>query len=385
MTPKKVAIIQNRIIRGGRFHVISGLVKVLNELEIVPDIITLKSRVNEKDAEQFYGDRIKFNLKEIFIDLRIPSDFHILFFNSLVRLYIKKYDLVINNSNSSYMLPDWLKILSYVHYPRKDRLLSDKLSIHFPDGENKNWLNPSHIFYNSCALLYRFNNRLPTKEKVVTNSEFTKNAFIKNYDVNQNHIDVIYPPVWKEESSVDFSNKNFNVVCSLGRFAKDKRQLEQIAIAEKLPNFEFHIMGFAKEDDPYFIKCKMYKESKGLNNVHLHRSINFTEMNNIFNEAGLFIHSLRNEPFGIVTVQAIANGCIPVVHNSGGQKEIVNIDELRYDNAEHAVDVFNHLSSIDKIRIQEITHVLRENSKKYSYSNFKKKISPIILSQLGDK
>ena len=131
MTNATVAIIQNRIIRGGRFHVIAGIIKTLNQKGIIPDVITIKSKVNKDEAEQFYGEKIEFRLKEILFDLKLPADYHILFFNFFVRFYLKRYRLVINSSNSSFFLPAHIPLLSYVHYPRKDRLLSEKLSIHF--------------------------------------------------------------------------------------------------------------------------------------------------------------------------------------------------------------------------------------------------------------
>lgn len=381
MTNKRIAIIQNRIVKGGRFQVIAGLVKVLNQLGIVPDIITLKSRVSKEDAKQFYGNDLDFYLKEIFVDIRIPSDLHILFFNFLVRFYIKDYSLVINSSNSSFMLPGWKNVLSYVHFPRKARLLSPKLSIHFPDGENKNWFKPSHFFYNVAAALYRFNKTFSENEYVVANSEFTKDAFSSIYNVDQNKVKVIYPPVWKNEDAINIT-KNYRTVCGLGRFSKDKRQLEQISIAEKLPEYEFHLLGFANEEDPYFQQCKMLKKERNIKNVHLHPNVDFQTMNQILKEAGLFIHSMRNEPFGIVTVQAIANGSIPVVHNSGGQKEIVNVDELRYNDIDEAVKVFKKLESYSYEKMNSLRVGLIKNAQQYSYNEFEQRFGHILKEKL---
>ena len=69
-----------------------------------------------------------------------------------------------------------------------------------------------------------------------------------------------------------------------------------------------------------------------LTNVHLIADASEEERNNLLTSAAFFIHSLREEPFGITTVQGIGAGCIPIVHNSGGQKEVVPYEELRYEN-----------------------------------------------------
>ncbi len=383
MTKKKVVIIQNRIVKGGRFQVIHGFVKVLNDLGIVPDILTLRSKVNYKDAQEYYGDDVSFNLKEIFFDIRIPSDMHILFFNFLMRFYLKDYSLVINSTNSSYLLPNWARILSYVHFPRKARLLSPKVSIHFPDGENKSWFKPSHVFINFAAFLYRLNNNQPQGERVVTNSFFTRKEYSEFYKVDENKIEVIYPPVWQGKIKRGDGNKNFKMVCSLGRFAEDKRQIEQILIAQELKDYQFHLMGFANENDPYFIKCKNLLEDKKIANVYLHPNLDYKKMNHILSESGYFIHSMRNEPFGIVTVQAIANGCVPIVHNSGGQREIVIDDRLRYNNIEEAVNKFRNLEECSTDDLSSLLKKLVSNAMQYTYKEFEERTTKILRNELG--
>ncbi len=379
----KIAVIQNRIVRGGRFHVIAAIVKSLNDMGIEPDVLTLKSRLDKKEVQKFYESEIKFNIKEILFDIRIPSDFHILFFNWLMKFYLGKYDLVINSSNSSFLLPRSKKIISYVHYPRKDRLHSPKVSIHFPDGENKRWLNPSHFFYNLSSLAYKVNNRIALNETITANSLFTKNAILNNYKIDEEKISVIYPPVWRERE-VDLNNKKNNKeVCSIGRFANDKRQLEQIKIAEQLPEFSFHLIGFASEKDSYFSLCEEYIQVNSLTNVKLHPNIDFKEMESIISGCSYFIHSMRNEPFGIVTVQAIEKGCIPIVHNSGGQKEIVIKDELRYNDITDAVKKFKDVSVMSVEKKDEVVKSLMNNSRKFSYGEFDNKLKPIIKNCLG--
>lgn len=378
---KNVAIVQNRIVKGGRFHVIAAIVKVLNQLGIQPDVLTLKSRLDKNEINKFYGSEIKFNLKEISFDIRIPSDFHILYFNLLIHFYTKKYDLIINSSNSSFLMPADKKILSYVHYPRKDRLLSSEFSIHFPDGIKKSWLKPKHIFVNTAALLYRLNKNLVRNEVSVANSKFTKSAIDRNYLVKENDIEVIYPPVWRLKKNEEQFEKKKLMVCSIGRFSSDKRQLEQIKIAEKLPDYEFHIIGFANESDSYFNECKRYLAINKMKNVFLHPNIEFSEMESILSNSMFFLHSMRNEPFGIVTVQAIEKGCIPIVHNSGGQKEIVNEDELRYNDIDEAVEIFNKLQKNDANLIS-LRNKIMKNASQFSYDEFERRLKPILVKRL---
>ena len=100
MSKINVAIIQNRVQQGGRLQVIIEIVRVLNELGIQPDILTFKSRLSRSDIISNYNAKIDFKLKEIFFDVRIPFELHILFFNLICNNYLKEYDLIINNKKS---------------------------------------------------------------------------------------------------------------------------------------------------------------------------------------------------------------------------------------------------------------------------------------------
>jgi len=380
----RVAITQNRIQPGGRFHVIIALVKLLNELGIKPDILTFKSRISKSEIINKYGENIDFNLLEIFHDVRLPFELHILFFNFTCRLYLKNYDLTINSNNTSFGLPQKINLISYTHYPRKDRLMSNYVSTHFPDGEKKSWFKPLQFFNNFVSFFYKFNHRLNQNESVLANSEFSALAIKSNYSTSKNKIEVIYPPI-KIEPPLNNNQKSNKNVVSVARFAPDKRQLEQIEIAEHLRDFTFHIIGFVKENDNYFENCKKAIEEKNLSNVKLYPNIRFEEMQSILNDAMFFIHNLRNEPFGITTVQAIAKDCIPIVHNSGGQKEIVNNENLRYNSVEEAVQILKEFSAKELDELKQIQKILSENIKKFDESNFINKMKDVLLENMKVK
>ena len=57
----KVAIIQNRLQRGGRLQVMSYMIKVLNDEGITPDILTLSSRISDDDIKSSYFSGLKSN------------------------------------------------------------------------------------------------------------------------------------------------------------------------------------------------------------------------------------------------------------------------------------------------------------------------------------
>jgi glycosyltransferase involved in cell wall biosynthesis len=382
---RKVALIQNRIQPGGRLHVMIATIKTLNDIGIEPDIITLKSRISKQDIINKFGKNIRFNLKEILYDIRIPFEFHILLFNYICKFFLKKYDLIINSNNTSFLLPQKINLLSYTHYPRKARLLSKKVSIHFPDGPDKSWLNPYHVFLNFAALLYRSNFGLNKNETVIANSLFTKEAIQANYLKSKIPIIIIYPPVAVEKNSQNNIKKKsvFNVV-SIGRFAPDKRQLEQIEIAAILPDYTFHIIGFADDKNKYYENCMKFIDKNKISNAILHRNIDYNKLQSLLKISLFFIHNLRNEPFGITAVQAISQGCIPVVHNSGGQKEIVNIEELRYKNKVEAAQIFNAISKYSSEKLINIQNKLLKNINRFDESMFYKEMKKLLSKHLSN-
>jgi glycosyltransferase involved in cell wall biosynthesis len=81
-----------------------------------------------------------------------------------------------------------------------------------------------------------------------------------------------------------------------------------------------------------------------------------------------FIHTRKNEHFGISIAEAIAAGCIPLVHNSGGQKEIVPLDELRFDSIDEAIEKFKTISDSDEDKYRNYlqNHILQFSQEKFA-------------------
>jgi glycosyltransferase involved in cell wall biosynthesis len=203
---------------------------------------------------------------------------------------------------------------------------------------------------------------IPENQIVLANSEFTKRMIQQYYPDYTKNIKVLYPPVDLERWQND-REKLPETISSLGRFSRDKRQLEQIKIAEQLPALKLNIIGFIgdRHGRSYFNLCKNYLDTNRITNVTLYPNLAFADTKELLASSKFFIHSLRNEPFGISSVEAIAAGCIPVVHDSGGQQEIVKFSELRYKNSEEAVQKINGLLKKDLANIQK--DLVKDNSR----------------------
>ena len=60
----------------------------------------------------------------------------------------------------------------------------------------------------------------------------------------------------------------------------------------------------------------------------------------LLKKAKIYLHTMVGEHFGISIVEAMALGCLPIVHNSGGVKEFVP-EQYRYMNLQEAADKIN--------------------------------------------
>lgn len=375
----KVAFIQNRLQFGGRFQVEAHMIKVLNELGIVPDFLCFASRFSVQEAQQRYGQDLNFNIKTIGTNYKVPFEWNILLFNRVASNEVAAYDLVINHNNTSFLYTSKVPTISYVHFPRKARLLAPEKSIHFPEGKKRSIFDVAQDALKAAHFSYKKDSKILPSNKQVANSVFTKEALLKVYPSFKGDVEVLYPPV--EKVNLPKEKKDANLVVSLGRFSPDKRQMEQIEIASKCPELKFVLMGFINSQ-AYFEQCQAKINELGLSNVSLLGDAPKAEVDQTLAKATFFLHNLRNEPFGITAVQGIQAGCIPLVHNSGGQKEVVPMENLRYSSIQDAIEKLRLLQDLNEDERQNIQKSLIDNCKQFEATtfeaNFKRLLAPYL-------
>jgi glycosyltransferase involved in cell wall biosynthesis len=204
----------------------------------------------------------------------------------------------------------------------------------------------------------------------IANSEFTKRVMLEHYPLLAPDVHVIYPPV--EIADAASCPDRERVVLSLAGFHEDKRQLEQIELAVAIPESEFVLMGSTRSRG-YFKRCA--KVARGLPNVTLLPNASPSAIECQFRRARVFLHSKRFEHFGMSTVEAIGHGCVPIVHDSGGQREVVPLPELRYATTADAIPVLER--ALDG-EFDSYLQPLREHIASYSASLFHSRMAALI-------
>jgi len=115
----------------------------------------------------------------------------------------------------------------------------------------------------------------------------------------------------------------------------------QLRIAEKIPELKFKICGAADTQLQKIVLDGIKRKAAeiGLSNVEFHSNLSTSDLKKLLHSSKYFLHTMKNEDFGIAVCEAIASGCIPIVHDSGGPREIVTNRVLRFTTIQEAVNI----------------------------------------------
>lgn len=180
---------------------------------------------------------------------------------------------------------------------------------------------------------------------LLANSEYTKKNILKRWNKKSEQVSVLYPPIQTEKFT---SGEKKNIILHVSRLASprpeaDKGHLQMIQAFKEmnLKDWEFHIVG-EPQDMPYY---KTLRSQAGNAKIVFHEKATFNKLRQLYSQAKIYWHmtgiSMPNEAgaqehFGMTIVEAMASGCVPVVFNSGGPKEIIEngvsgilVDDIR--------------------------------------------------------
>jgi len=353
-----VAIIQNHVINGGRLMWISGMIAYLNARNITPDLISYHCPFTAADIKARFGYEVRFNL----VHLKKPAipttqEMEIILFNLHARKVLKRYDLVFNSSNSWLGLSAYRQIVHYVHFPRKYRLWHD---IH-DDGtgtEKQRWYRPIHD--NMMRLLYAACDR-EAPGRIVANSRFTAGKIKATWSSAQPQ--TIYPAMsgTMRQETLERWKKRSNDFVTLGRFSPEKGQLKLMRAIAGLPA-TFHFIGFSDPDSPYLRACQDF--SRHHDNIRIHANIGNDEKEQVLATSRYYIHTTINEPYGLAIIEALSHGVLPVIHASGGAREIIPDEQLQYRNLTELATNIEDLISEDTSKQYRRLYDLQSRSQK---------------------
>jgi len=196
---------------------------------------------------------------------------------------------------------------------------------------------------------------------------------------------LMYPPV--DTSSLP-SNKE-DLIISVGRFSTRWHQKKQVEMVDafrhldaRLPTWEYlsvGALGDLKADRDFF--AAVQKSAAG-SRVRVASNVRTVELKNAYEQAKIFWHATgydeddqahpeRAEHFGMVTIEAMAAGCVPVVINKGGQPEIVEhgVNGFLWNTLAELRDYTIMLANDEKL-LARMSGAARSRANHFSRKNF---------------
>lgn len=175
----------------------------------------------------------------------------------------------------------------------------------------------------------------------LTNSQWTVGRIRELYDMPSV---VLYPPAASPSRSVPWAERR-NGFVAIGRMEAGKRfdwMIEAMTqVRAEAPDVELHI---CTHRDEVWAEPTTEQRMADLAQaagpwIHLHYNLSREQLSSLLAENRFGLHAKIDEHFGMAPAEMARAGCIPFVHDSGGQVEIVDGDErLRYGSTEQAVE-----------------------------------------------
>lgn len=227
-------------------------------------------------------------------------------------------------------------------------------------------------------------------EKVICNSYFTKKYIDKEFGVESV---VVYPPVAVEDFKPKRKNK---LIISVGRFSQLEQAKRQDVLIEAFKRFydagnegwSLVLAGGTEVGVGTYVE-KLRKMASSYP-IRILESPSFSQIKEFYGKAKIFWSASgfgidekkqpsRVEHFGIVVVEAMAAGAVPIVFGAGGHKEIVTDakDGYLWNTVSELLKKTEKLIK-EKGLLKKISAEARNKSKIYGYERFEKEMFEII-------
>lgn len=213
-----------------------------------------------------------------------------------------RFDIVLSTQDIGYVPTVDSPVVQYCYFP--------DYFAHLESHPSLPWWG---LYYWPASRFYR--ERVRRVDRLLSVSEFTRGFVRKKWGRDST---TLYPPC-PIEIYQGVSRSRENLVVTVGRIVPEKRLHLLVDMANQLPDYRFAIIGSVEEQ-----KAGYYERLRTLapSNVSFVLSP-LRKVKDMLGAAKVYVHCALNEHFGITIVEAMAAGCVPVVHDSGGPREIV--------------------------------------------------------------
>jgi glycosyltransferase involved in cell wall biosynthesis len=317
------------------------------------------NRVDPKAIKNFYGEQLNLSIQSIVQPTPFTSRGLADFYQTILHSYIAKSKCNLFIDAFSNCVYPWTDI-SYIHYPF--------LNVHSYNKRFPYLGRPSLLLTGATPHIVVEKNLVSYNKKLVlANSHFTAQEIKKYQD---KPVEVLYPPFPSTISAIGRAttkNNTENLVVTTSRLEYNKL-LENIPlIAKKVDsNIHFAIIGRLCNKEVLTNLENLCKRLDLTNRISIYPNCPNQLKIDLLKRAKIYLHTMVGEHFGISIVEAMALGCVPIVHNSGGMVEFVP-PRYRYESIQEAADKI-------KVEMQnwtsEKSREAQEISANFSYGKF---------------
>jgi glycosyltransferase involved in cell wall biosynthesis len=230
-------------------------------------------------------------------------------------------------------------------------------------------------------------------DQILANSQFTQHWIKQYWEIDST---VLYPPVPLSETA---TTAKLNRIVHIGRFfagGYNKKQLDMVRtfrlLREKYPevaDWELHLIGSVADGSVHHEYAQQVAAAAQGLPVFIHHHLNREQMNQLVGSARILWHAngwgdnLTNHPiaaehFGITIVEAMSQGCVPVVFAAGGVTEIVQKEDGFTWTSESELQTYTYRLMTEPDLWQQMSKNSQKRSQDFSPEIFAQNCRTII-------
>lgn len=289
-----------------------------------PVVLFASSPVDAQAVKNYFGETLHPNIHAIQQSTNFTPRGLADFYQTIFHAYIAKHKCSAFVDAFSNCVYPWTQV-SYIHFPYLNRY---SFTNSFPYLSNPRLSQAGTLPYVVLEKkLINYDKRL-----VLANSYYTA-AEVERY--SHKTAQVLYPPFSQdilEKGKKAQKPPMENLVVTVSRLDASKH-LERIPqIAAQTPrDVHFAVVGRMYNEGPLSYLEALTKKMGLDDRVKFYPNASAEQKTSLLQRAKLYLHTMEGEHFGISIVEAMAMGCVPIVHDSGGMREFVP-EQFRYRN-----------------------------------------------------
>lgn len=248
-------------------------------------------------------------------------------------------------------------------------------------------LSPISVFF--CHFPNTFRNRhfaVDDYTFIIANSKFTVKWLEKRWNLEPTFL--LYPPVEMATCQVPKEK----IILAVGQFEAGgtKKQIELIEAfrtlladyPEQMTGWRLVLVGSSVPRNPY-LKTVQNLLKQDMRAIELKVNADLDEVKSLYAKASIFWHGCglgevnpqRFEHFGMATVEAMQNRCVPIVFNGGGQPEIVENGRSGFlFNTIEELCLHSHQLIVNPDLLAKFQGVAEERSQCFRLAHFETKV-----------